>query len=232
MTWGSAAIFGVLLLLAGGAYIRLRWSRSPLAYRAMIALAVCFFIAGALLGAWLFHARAEPSASALASVEVIPGKLKVRVFLHDIESAPGQSFPCWSYVTDGLATHGQKEIIFTLRRTKILKPEDYPRDTFRVLAQVFHSTERGEVFDIGDQVEWNSTESFGMEGFRGIAFVSPSRYAKVPGNYKLAAIGLLGDEPQIVRNFGITRVTSLLGRKYSFYPYPRWSDPTRGRSLP
>src|SRR6266851_6110998 len=37
-----------------------------------------------------------------------------RVFLHDIENSPGQSFPCWSYATEGLATHGQKEIIFTL----------------------------------------------------------------------------------------------------------------------
>jgi len=43
-------------LIAGGAfYIRLRWRRSPQPYRAMIALAVCYLAAGAMLGGWVVH---------------------------------------------------------------------------------------------------------------------------------------------------------------------------------
>src|ERR1700756_4299668 len=34
------------------------------------------------------------------SVEVIPGKLKVKVFLHDIHYE-NETIPCWSYLTDG-----------------------------------------------------------------------------------------------------------------------------------
>ena len=39
------------LIAAGALYIRLRWRRSPQAYRAMIAVAVCYLEAGAILGA-------------------------------------------------------------------------------------------------------------------------------------------------------------------------------------
>jgi hypothetical protein len=42
------------------------------------------------------------------SVDVIPGRLKVRIFLHEIEYEK-EIFSCWSYVTDGLAEQKQKE---------------------------------------------------------------------------------------------------------------------------
>lgn len=41
------------LIAAGALYIRLRWRRSPQAYWAMIAIAVCYFAAGAVLGGWI-----------------------------------------------------------------------------------------------------------------------------------------------------------------------------------
>lgn len=57
------------LVLGGGLYIRLRWRRAPQAYRALIAVAVCYSAAGALLGLWLFHpAAASGSARRTASV--------------------------------------------------------------------------------------------------------------------------------------------------------------------
>ena len=40
-------------IAAGALYIRLRWRRSPQAYRAMIAVAVCYLAAGAVLGGWI-----------------------------------------------------------------------------------------------------------------------------------------------------------------------------------
>jgi hypothetical protein len=42
-------------LVTGGAlYIRMDWHRSPRAYRAMIVLAGCYFVAGAMVGASIF----------------------------------------------------------------------------------------------------------------------------------------------------------------------------------
>jgi hypothetical protein len=46
----------LLSLIAGGAlYVRLRWIRSPVAYKAMIGVAACYFLAGILVCAWVLH---------------------------------------------------------------------------------------------------------------------------------------------------------------------------------
>ncbi len=52
MTWNWAAIIAASLVGAGALYVRLRWRRAPQAYTAMVALAVCYFATGAVLGAW------------------------------------------------------------------------------------------------------------------------------------------------------------------------------------
>ena len=55
MTWNWIALVAALLASATALYIRLRWRRAPQAYTAMVAVAVCFFVAGAVLGAWVLH---------------------------------------------------------------------------------------------------------------------------------------------------------------------------------
>jgi len=61
-------LFALLLVVGGALYIRWRWGRSPQAYRAMIALAICYFVAGtaaAMSLMWATERRAEPVASAV-----------------------------------------------------------------------------------------------------------------------------------------------------------------------
>jgi hypothetical protein len=53
--WGIIDLVTVALVLGGALYIRLRWRRSPQAYRAMIVLAACYFVTGSILGAWVLH---------------------------------------------------------------------------------------------------------------------------------------------------------------------------------
>jgi hypothetical protein len=56
LTWReSAAVAAVALVIGSTLYIRLRWHRSPRAYRAMLALATCYFLAGGFIGAWALH---------------------------------------------------------------------------------------------------------------------------------------------------------------------------------
>jgi endonuclease YncB( thermonuclease family) len=55
MIGGTIAIAGIIAL-AGIVYILFGWRRSPRAYRAMLALAGVFFVAGGLAGGWLVHA--------------------------------------------------------------------------------------------------------------------------------------------------------------------------------
>src|SRR5271169_6125074 len=55
LDWRWIPLVALALIVAGALYIRLRWRRSPRAYRAMIALAVCYFVAGSVTGAWILN---------------------------------------------------------------------------------------------------------------------------------------------------------------------------------
>ena len=158
-------------------------------------------------------------------VEVIPSKLNVRVFLRDV-NYEGETIPCWSYVTCGLVSQRQKEIIFTLRRENGQKPEDYPRDLFELFAMIFHFAEKGEFVDVGSSTLFDETGFLGDREFRGIGYIEPQGLLGVETGDSplLAAILLKGDEAQIAWDLGLTRVSALIGMKYHYYPCPMWSD--------
>jgi len=159
------------------------------------------------------------------SIEVIPGKLKVKIFLHEIKYED-ETIPCWSYMTDGLVSQHQKEIIFTLRREKSEKPEDYPRGFLELFASFFHFAEQGQLVDVGDSTLFGETGFLGNKDFRGIGYVEPQGFRGVDteGVPLLAGILLKGEEARIAWDFGLTRVTALLGKQYRYYPCPTWSD--------
>jgi hypothetical protein len=159
------------------------------------------------------------------TVDVIPDKLRVKIFLHEIEYEK-EVFSCWSYVTDGLAAQKQKEIIFTLRRGPGRRPEDYPRELVDLFETIFHYAERGQLVDIGQSTLFSETGMGGDRDFRGIGYVEPQGFPGVEtkGVPCLAGILLKNDEAQIAWNLGLTRVTALLGMKYHYYPCPAWSD--------
>jgi len=158
-------------------------------------------------------------------IEVIPGRLKVRIFLHEIEHEK-ETFSCWSYVTDGLVAQKQKEIIFTLRRDPRQKPEDYPSELLELFATIFHYAGRGQLVDVGQSTLFGETGFFGNSNFRGIGYVEHQGFPAVETKDVplLAGIPLKDDEAQIAWDLGLTRVTALLGMKYHFYPCPTWSD--------
>src|SRR6266478_4318319 len=159
------------------------------------------------------------------SVDVIPGRLKLSIFLHEIECEK-EIFSCWSYVTDGLVAQKQKEIIFTLRRDPGQKPEDYPRELLDLFATFFHYAERGQLVDVGQSTLFGETGLGGDRDFRGIGYIEPQGFPGVEtkGVPLLAGILLKNDEAQVAWGLGLTRVTALLGMKYRYYPCPTWSD--------
>jgi hypothetical protein len=97
MTWSWAALIAALLAGGTALYIRLRWRRSPQAFTAMVAVAVCFFVSGAVLGAWVLPLLGpgppsptplpseQPSGAALASPQPSPVASPIAGFL------PGES---------------------------------------------------------------------------------------------------------------------------------------------
>ena len=67
MSWTYAIGAALALTAAGALYVWLRWRRSPHAYRAMIGVAVGYFIAGALASAWAVHLTSPTPAAVVAA---------------------------------------------------------------------------------------------------------------------------------------------------------------------
>src|SRR5215469_311992 len=159
------------------------------------------------------------------TVEVIPGKLRAKILLHEIQNGPTK-ISCWTYISDGLWAQKQKEIMFTVQRREGEKPEDYPTGVFGLFATVYHYAEKGELVDAGGSSLLGQSEFLGRKDIRGVGYTEP---LPVPGvdagnGPLLTAIMLKGDEAQIARDFGLTRVTARLGQEYRYYPFPPWAD--------
>jgi hypothetical protein len=68
LDWKSM-LLALALVVAGALYIRQRWGRSPQAYRAMIIVAICYFVAGSVAGMSLMRS-ARQQAETVASAAV------------------------------------------------------------------------------------------------------------------------------------------------------------------
>ena len=127
---------------------------------------------------WLKRANATPpiqestTTAFPQSIEVIPDKLKVKVFLHEIKYK-NETIPCWTYLTDGLMTQKQKEIMFTLRRDKDQKLDDYPRSFLWPFRDHLSLRRKGDLVDVGGVTLFGDTGFMGHKDFRGIGYVEP-----------------------------------------------------------
>ena len=82
------------------------------------------------------------------TVEIIPGELSARVYLHEI-SATGGRIPCWSYVSDGLGAHQHREVVFTLRRESGEADAAFPEDPVRLFGTLYRLAAQGKRVTVG-----------------------------------------------------------------------------------
>jgi hypothetical protein len=161
--------------------------------------------------------------SAPVSVDVVPGRLSVRVHAHDL-ATPQARIPCWSYVTEGLAAHDQAEIVFTLRREPDEAPGQFPDPPFRLFAAIHDLAEHGQLITAGSQTEFGDARLFDHH----VLYVPAqplSGVALPPGC--LTALLVTADELRAVRTFGPTRVLARMGQAATHYPFPSWVDRRR-----
>jgi hypothetical protein len=170
--------------------------------------------------------------------ELIPGKLAVRLYRHDIETFNG-IVPCWSYVSDGLWAHGQKEMIFTLRRSQpdelATLPDtstpffpDVHQYIVAFFQEVYRFAQQGQLVYEGDCSWFGSPGFFGNSEWAAFVYIHPQQMAGIEVSFPLlAAILLTAEEFEVYRNFGVTRIMSHLGRAYVYYPCPSWSERSR-----
>jgi hypothetical protein len=161
--------------------------------------------------------------SAAVTVDVVPGRLSVRVHAHDVATQQAR-IPCWSYVTDGLAAHDQAEIVFTLRREPGEATERFPDPPFRLFAAIHELTERGPPVTAGSQTEFGDARLFDHH----VLYAPAQLLSGVPlPPGCLTALLVTADELRAVRTFGPTRVLARMGQAATHYPFPPWVDRRR-----
>ncbi|MCY1081833.1 hypothetical protein [Archangium lansingense] len=170
---------------------------------------------------WFSPARA-PAPAASQRVEVAPG-LVVSVFRHVIERPEG-GLTCWSYVTEGLATHGQKELVLTLSEGPGLEPSSSAHQVFQLFATIQQFASQGRTVNEGGVTRFGQRKFLG----RHLLYLPASPLAGVPVPAgALAAILVTDAELTLVEENGAMRLMAALGKAYSHYPYPPWSEPER-----
>lgn len=194
---------------------------------------------------------APPAKALLDESELIPGELWMRAYEREISmgcsaaAALGAAPPsdaagnrAMTYVTRGLAAHGQPELVLnvTLREGESgasVLPD--PRSFFQAIYGLAKS---------GAGVSPGGFSQFGNPGFLGDArFIgvmyqeagageaaqaeAEPRQGRGPSP-QLAVIALTQEEMQAVMETGGSRLMAALGRMYRYYPGPFWNE--RGRA--
>jgi len=153
-------------------------------------------------------AEAQPSKTTFpVRAELIPGSLTVTVYLHSVDT-PGGPISCWSYVTDGLIAHHQKEVVFTLRRDRNERVDDFPQEPFQLFITFHQLAQQEKVVDEGGFTQFGARDFLGHH----LMYVHPHPLpgVEIPANAILALL-VTKDEVLAVQEFGSTRVIARLG---------------------
>lgn len=166
------------------------------------------------------------------SEEIVPGALSVAVHTHTMTS-PAGPVACWTYVSDGLWAHGQKEIVFTVERRSGEEDNAYPTDLLRLYAILHGLAVKGRLVDVGDfTVLRPGIALLGRGGFEGILYTPPQILPGVRLTApSLTALILTAGEAAVGREQGCVRVMGTLAKRYRYFPTAPWADRDREELL-
>jgi hypothetical protein len=152
--------------------------------------------------------------------------VRVQVLLHEIEEKTGKR-PAWSFYTDGLLRHGQREIVITLPLLPGETAEQPPEDPVRLFAQIAELAHRGQSLNVGHVLDFG-TQS--VLGGRAMVFTKAVHQENVPVPAgALAGILLFEEEFQAIQKVGSSRVLARLGLHFGYFPTLLWSDRKRAQ---
>ena len=162
----------------------------------------------------------------VADQELVPGKLRVRVFEAALPAA-GAGASCWTFVSTGFAAHDHAEVVLSVQREPGDTRDGYPRDVLEVLAAMYRAVAAGQRLDA-----WSNAGVgeglLGRKDLTGIMTVP----AEGPPDLELPADAITfllvtSAELEVAKSFGVARVSNMLGLAYRFYPTPWWVDRKR-----
>ncbi|EJD50387.1 hypothetical protein AURDEDRAFT_182358 [Auricularia subglabra TFB-10046 SS5] len=156
----------------------------------------------------------------------IDDELSARVYRHEIPMtlSDGEPLRCVTYVSDGLAAHGQKEVVWSVR--------DYggpvPQEPMRWFAMMLSYAKDGRTVDAFGVTEFSAQDWFGRDDLAAVVYMPAQVVVGLPSERslpepRLHAVALTAAE----RRAGLLRVLSMLGFASRYFPFPPWLDPKR-----
>jgi hypothetical protein len=194
----------------------------PFVFQARLALLLAFLLA------FLVPSVAAQDAPVLPHrAEVVPGVLYVTVYAHDIPNGDVK-VPCWSFVSEGFERAGQHEIVFTLKRPRGRKWQDYSKDLFGLYGMILaHAGDGGKIEPYATlDIELTEDGTFlGQKGPLGMICIPAEMFDGVEVPFQaLAAVLIRDDEIEAAKKSSALRIASILGMTYRYYPCPPWSE--------
>jgi hypothetical protein len=147
---------------------------------------------------------------------IIPNKLAVTIHLHYVTIA-GKSVHCWSYVSDGLISLKQKELVFTLCGEEDQDTSRFPTQPLQFFLLVYKYASQSKQFHAGDITKLGEK---GLFGFAAMGYVFP--LVSIPNapftRPTLSCILLTKEELLAAQAYGLTRVVAQMGYAQNRYP--------------
>jgi hypothetical protein len=178
-----------------------------------------------LLGAPLVSAAPPSPRPPLLEREVVPGRLRVRVF--DVELPRGAAkAACWLYSTDGFRTLGRAEMVLSVLRRPGEDVSSLPEDPIALFARIFRQAALS-VFE-GGQTTVDAETFLGRTDIRAVIYtrLDPLRSSLLQPS-ALLVVPLTGNELEAAQRFGTLRVLGLLGAHHRLFPWPGFFDRDR-----
>jgi hypothetical protein len=182
------------------------------------------------VGIWARFRGSRPGKATTDSgrFPLVPG-LVMQATAHEL-SITGGTLACWTFQSEGLRAHGQKELVLTIARREGEGFESVAAEVAKLLVTISRVAAEGRLVSIGGFTEFGDPlPRFASGGGpRGVGYL---RAQDLPGisapDDALAVIPLVAGEVDAAKAFGLTRIAARLGRHYAFYPWPPWWDRDR-----
>lgn len=154
--------------------------------------------------------------------QVLP-KLFYTVYDHNIPGA--KDAIAQTFVTDGLKSVGQSELILTVLNPEKRTYKQTPEDIVKYFRTVYKLAAEGRLVSGGDYTRFGEKNHFLAPQFQGLIYLngSPPPGVLAPLG-SIIAIPVTAEELDACEIAGSMRVTSGLSSKSSYFPYPYWCD--------
>ncbi|MEM7279888.1 MAG: DUF3480 domain-containing protein, partial [Pseudomonadota bacterium] len=150
--------------------------------------------------------------------------VQVQVHLHEFFLGD-RDRQCWTYMTQGLRQHGQREMTLSLLIDDDAEPDNYPKTPVKMFQLLADHAVDGRVVDCGDATKLGQR---GIFDFPGLFYVPAIQYPELPSLDEFLGLVLVHQtEYDYAKLYGLTRLLSRLGRFCSTFPYPTWNTQVR-----